>query len=398
MAEYIFDPIEPDEDLLQDTAFAYLQAKWPDWVPNESTLEVWLIASLARLVAEAQAVASDVPPAIFQYFGESILGIARVDAQPASVGSTWVLIDNPAGRTIEAGTLVALEGADGDTVAFEVVTDVIVPVSTLTTTAGEVLLRSSDRGADLNDLGGNGIEASLIDSVSWVDTVTLTGATSNGADEELIDAYLSRLSEYLILLTPTPILPDDFSALAEFIAKLNGFDVRALALDGYDPGDATYDNERFVTVALQNPATGGAADSDVKTLVQDGLEAAREINFNCPVIDPTITLVDVTFVIEPEAGFTPSVALDNATAAITDYLTSSKWGVANSEAGKSDWILEPKVLRQRVSTVIDNSDGVYRWTTLTIGLAGGAQTTAEEFTLTGAAPVAAPGAILGTLA
>jgi hypothetical protein len=51
MADYIYDPVETDPDVLQQEAFDYLTSRWPDWVPAESNLEAWMVAACARMVA-----------------------------------------------------------------------------------------------------------------------------------------------------------------------------------------------------------------------------------------------------------------------------------------------------------------------------------------------------------
>src|SRR4051812_5388929 len=133
MPNYIYDPIETDPDALQQAAFDYIQTRWPNWVPDDGNLEAWLIAACARMVAEARDVAADVPISIFRYFGVSIMGIPYIDATPSTVGSTWVLSSNPAGRTIVSGTLVSIDDADGNPVPYEVVSDRALSTGTLTT-------------------------------------------------------------------------------------------------------------------------------------------------------------------------------------------------------------------------------------------------------------------------
>src|SRR6187397_950462 len=99
MAEFIFDPIQTDEYQLQDDAFEYIKTRWPEWEPDEGNLEAWIIAACARMVAEARDVGSDVPLAIFRYYGERVIGVPPSEATRSSVSSTWTLSTNPAGRT-----------------------------------------------------------------------------------------------------------------------------------------------------------------------------------------------------------------------------------------------------------------------------------------------------------
>jgi hypothetical protein len=399
LPEYIFDPIVTDATVLEDDAVAWIQSRWPDWIPSESHLETWVIVAMARMVAEARDVASDVPPEIFKYLGSTILGVIPSPAGYATVGSTWTLVDNPAGRTIEAGTLVSLDGPDGVPVAFEVVSDVNIAVGVLSTTAGEVQLRATTAGGDTqNNIGGVGTVADMIDNLAWVDAVTLTGATTGGTDEEDIDAYLDRLSSRLTLLTPRPILPRDHELLAVDLARQAGAEVRALALDTYNPADNTYNNERMVAVALSDANTGLAVAAPIKTAVDSGLQALREVNFVVNVIDPNYTTVDVTFQIVVRPGYIESDTLQEAIDAVTDALRPYNAGKGDGTSGINDWEQVDAIRRQDISTVINNVQSVAHWTTLTIGLNGGAQTNAETFALAGAAPLPQPGAIVGTIA
>lgn len=399
MPEYIFDPIVTDVTVLEDDAIAWIQSRWPDWTPSESHLETWLVIALARMVAEARDVASDVPPEIFKYLGQTILGVNPIPASFATVGSTWTLTDNVAGRTIEAGILVSIDGPDGDPVAFEVVTDVDIDPAVLSTTAGEVQLRAREAGGDVqNNIGGVGVIADMIDSLAWVDEVTLMGLTTGGADEEGVDAYLDRLSSRLTLLTPRPILPRDHELLAVDLARQAGADVRALALDGYDPVGDTFGNERTVTVALSDADTGAAVGAPVKTAVDDGLQALREVNFIVNTIDPTLTTVDVTFEIVARPGYIEADALAEAESAVTAALQPFNAGRGIGTSTSRDWESVDKIRRQDISTVINNVPAVSHWTALAIGLNGGAQTAAEEYDLAGVASLPQPGAIVGSIA
>src|SRR4051794_39073024 len=93
VGDYIYDPLDAgsDPDFLQQEAFDYIQSQWPEWVPNEGNLETWVIAVCARMVAEARDVATDVPRAIFRYYGRSVLGILPIDPTHASVDATITL-------------------------------------------------------------------------------------------------------------------------------------------------------------------------------------------------------------------------------------------------------------------------------------------------------------------
>lgn len=394
MPEYIFDPIETDPDALQQAAFDYIQTRWPNWAPDDGNLESWLIAACARMVAEARDVAADVPLAIFRYFGVKIMGIPYIDATPATVASTWVLSSNPAGRTIASGHLVSIDDADGNPVPFEVVSDLVLVAGDLSSAPTPVILQAVVEGADANNLGGVGVEAVDMESTSWVDTITLTAVTSNGANAQTDEEYAAALSELLTLMTPRPILPRDFSILARYTALQSGAQIRVLALDGYNPIDATTNNERMISIAAIDAVTGANISAPLKTAIDVDLQAKREVTFFVNMIDPTRTSVDITVQLTAISGFAIADAIVNATADLTEFLQSVNWG-RTPGSDEVIWNQTPIVRHQDISTVINNATGVNYWTLLTFGLNGGAQDAADK-TLTGAAPLVQPGTILVT--
>ncbi len=398
MAEigYILDPIEADADTLQQEAYDYIQTRWPDWEPNEGNLETWLIAACARMVAEAATVASDVPSKIFRYLGETVMGVGPVDPTAAIVSSTWTLLTNPAGRTIEAGTLVGIEDEDLNIILFEVVTTVVLAAADLETTAGEVSLRARDEGINGNALGGVGVEAINVESIAWVDTILLTGATAGGSDGETDEEYLDRLSAYLTLLTPRPILPRDFELLAKNIARELGTVIRVVSIDGYNPGNSTFNNERMITLSMVVDETGEDVPSDIVDAIDLQLQALREVNFVIHIVGATRTDVDVTATVVKKAGWDSATVDADVTAAIESFLDSANWG-DDIDTNEREWRRVTVVRHQDLSTVINNVLGADYWTVLTVGLNGGAQTAADQ-NLTGHAPLAAPGAINVTVA
>lgn len=393
MPDYIFDPLETDVDQLQQDAFDYIQVRWPDWKPEEGNLETWLIGACARIVAEARDLASDVPPAIFRYFGKTVLGLPPVDATPAQVDSTWTFVSNPDGRTIEAGWLVGIPDADGEITAFEVASEVTVASGDLT--AEVVTLIAVDEGADTSGLGGTGVTVDALDERDWINTITLTGITTGGIDAETDDQYLDRLSARLTLLAPRPILPRDFELFAKDTAAQLGVTVRVLALDGYNPANQTFNNERMIAIAAVDDASGANISGGVKTAIDNDLQEQREVNFIINMMDPTRTTVDVTFVGKALPGADPDEVESAGISAIQDFLNPNNWGQPASGEERR-WTNQPVVRQQDLSTVLNMIEGFDYWTTLTIGLNGGAQTSADH-NLAGDAPLPTVGAINGTV-
>jgi hypothetical protein len=392
---YIYDPIETGPDALQQDAFDFIQSQWPNWVPSESQLATWMIAVLARMVAEARAVAADVPLSIFTYYGQNIIGVPVITDTPARVDAQITLVSNPAGRLIEAGTLFGIADADGNVKSFEVTTDRSIAAAVLTTSPSPVTLQAIEYGSANNNLGGDGVLAENSEGIDWIDTITLTGPTVGGNDGESPEAYADRLSARLTLMSPRLILARDFALMARDIAAQNGVVVRTMALDNYNPADGTTNNEKMVAVAVVDSATGLAIPSGVKSDIDAGLQDQREINFVVNVIDPSYTTVDVTSTVVPIPGVDTEVARVNAETAVREYLQPYNFG-KTQDTEAIDWALQTVLRHQDLSTVINNAPGVSHWSALTFGLNGGVQNTSDK-TLTGAAPLTLPGVMLFTV-
>lgn len=392
MPEYITLPVEVDpEDVISDVV-TYIQTKWPDWTPADGNLDYWLIRAIAAESAELRELASQVPTAIFRYFGSSILGVAPIDASAATVASTWVVKDD-AGYTIPAGTQVGIRSGGDQLFAFETAADVSIDPGDLTTDVGGVTLVAIIEGFDASGIGGTGVLAELIDPLDFVVSVTLTTATTGGTDDEEDIVYLNRLSNYLTLLSPRPILPNDFAVLATSIAGV----ARATAIDGYNPADSTFNNERMIAVAAID-ANGNAVSAGVKQQIDNYLQSLREVNFVVNVIDPTLTTVDVQFTIKALPGFDPAAVADAAEVDVRTYLSPGSWGHNPTSANPSTdttWTNVTTVRYLEVAQVINNTVGVDYIASLGIRK-GAAAYDILDVSITGVAPLPNAGSVVGT--
>jgi len=123
---YITLPVTVDPATILANAEAFLAANLPGYVARPGHLESWLLEAMAQMVAETAQVAAIVPLSIFQYFGQSLLGLPAITGAAASMGSTWTLTDT-AGHTIPAGTVVAYSLAGQSAVLFATQAAVTVP-------------------------------------------------------------------------------------------------------------------------------------------------------------------------------------------------------------------------------------------------------------------------------
>jgi uncharacterized phage protein gp47/JayE len=388
MTEYLDIPFESDPDALAQEGFDYLQAQIPNWQPAEGNFDVWLIRAIGRIAAEVQDIATSVPTTIFRYAGANLFNLPPIDALPAVGQTTWTMADN-AGYTIPAGTTVGVKLSGDTLIAFQTVEDVIIPPGSTATAAGEVQIQAVNPGSEGTGLtSAIGIE--LIDSLANVNTIVLTDPTTGGIDAETDEEYLNRLTLELTLLTPRPIIPSDFSALALSVPGVH----RALALDGYDPNTGTFDNERMIAMALLDE-DGEEVSADIQLAVFSLLDSSREVNFVVSIMDPTYTAVDVTYAVKTEPTFTDVDDVNSRVAiAIEDYLNPANWGLP-STGDSIEWIPEDTVRYLKLGEVINNVQGVRYIISLDVGLSGGAQTATDQI-LPGAAPLPTPGTIAGS--
>lgn len=357
MTSYIDVPTVTDPDELAAAAFVYLQAQYPGWAPNNGNLETILIEALARMVAETRDVASSVPTSIFRYYGASILGLLPLEDAPASGATTWTAKDT-AGYTVESGFLIGIRAAGDQLIPFEAVNTVVIPPGSVSTAIGEVVIRALSSGSDSNALSGN---AELIDSLDWVSTIVVAGATSGGVSAEEDSVYLSRLVTEIQLFSPRPILPADFAVLARTIPGV----YRALAIDGYNPAGPSFNVERMVSVALADEL-GDPVSALVKGQVDALLQAEREVTFVVNIIDPTYSYVDVSVQFVSLAGYSPADVGAEIVSSLGGYLSPDKWG--SSSGDNKNWVSQPTVRYLEIATVINSVPGVDYIQSLTMGV------------------------------
>jgi hypothetical protein len=334
---------------------------------------------------ELRVLAGLVPDAIFAYFGSSILGLPPRAATRAVATTTWQLHD-AAGYTISAGTTIAVTPpASRDSYAFTVDADITVPV-------GESIVRSVNCHALLAGAAASGLTGTVavIDPLTFVATVTLDSPTSGGVDAETSSEYLSRLSALLTLLTPRPILPQDFAVLAQrSVPEV----ARAVAVDLYNAETGATGVPRCVTV-IGVDAAGGALSSSVKAEVDALLQAMREVNFLVFVDDASYTAISVTCDVQSYPGTDPAEISSRVIAKLTGYLQPANWGVPPyGDTSARSWINQTTVRYLELAEQVNRTDGVHYVNSLSFGVTGGplGQT---DVVLDGPAALTQPGAIL----
>lgn len=381
----IYAPLPLDADEVAERFLTRLSELIPGWTPADGDVETHLADCFAQEIADLGLQISDVTRAIFRAWGP-LIGVPPVEATAAQADTTWTAVDD-AGYTIQAGTLVGARVAGDELVAFSVDVDVVIPPGQTSTAPGAVRVTAVEPGAAASGLTGT---MELIDALPWVqgDVVTIEGATYGGQDAELDDAYLDRLSREAELISPRPILADDFGILA---ARIPGV-ASAVGIDGYDPNTDTYGNERMVAVAARD-ALGQPVGAGVKAAITAYFDTVREAGFLVHVIDPTYTTIDVAFTAVARPGHDPAAVEAAALEAVASYLDPARWGTPDSGdlASSGGWWSVGHVRLFEVATVLNLVDGLDYITSLTIN--GGT----ADVALTGAAPLPQPGSITGSV-
>jgi uncharacterized phage protein gp47/JayE len=383
---YIDVTIETEPVDLAADAFGYIEAQVPGWLPSPGNLEAWLIESLAQIAGELRVLVGLVPEDIFKFYGGTIMGIPPYAAQAATATTVWTAID-AAGYTITAGTVIGITPpASQDTYGFQVVADTVIPNGQTTASVQVVAIQP---GADASGITGT---VAMIDTLDFIQSVTLAGATTGGQDAETADDYLNRLSDMLTLLAPRPILPNDFAVMARTMTE--GV-ARACAVDLYNLSTQTGNQPRCCTVYVCD-LNGNACSAAVKTACLAQLQSQREINFLCFVGDPTYNQIDVTFAVTNYQAYDPTDVANRVIAALTNYLQPYIWGLPQfGDTGSVNWINETTLRYGELITLINNVQGVRYVKTLTFGIHGGAMGSVDV-ALTGMAPLTRPGTITGT--
>jgi hypothetical protein len=341
-----------------------------------------MIKAFARISSTVREQAAETSAAAFKRFGETIANVPPILAAPASVTSTWTMVDT-AGYTIPAGTQVAILKSGDESLGFEVVEAVTVAPGSSVTTAGQVVLRAVEPGE-----AGNGLTAVpvLIDALAFVQSIALVGATSGGVDEEEEDAYLSRLTEELQLLSLSLIVQRDFEIDARSVAGI----ARALAIPGYKVSTSEEGKALFVGVFVVD-ANGAKLSAEAKTALQVRQQAKVPSGVTVEIGDPTYQGIIVEAKAVAKTGFTTASVKAAIEARLNEYLSPKTWGVSTlgDASSSSSWVNAKTVYRNELISVVDQVAGVERVVTLKLAKFGSGLEE-KDVAISGAAPLTEP--------
>jgi hypothetical protein len=396
MAEYRRPPLELEPTAVAQDAFNFLQDAIPGWTPNPAALDTLIIHAFSEPAALAAEVASVSLDDDFRSLGP-LVGVPARDATPATITVTLNAASAATDRTIDAFSVVGLRSADDELIGFLTDTDATIVAGATSTTVSAT--------AELEGVVGNGLSgvAELVSTPGFVTSAAVSAPSAGGTDAEDDATYMDRLSETLTLLSPRPILPNDFAVLARSVPGV----FRAMALDGYKPGPpydagaASTGNARMITVAV---ADAGGLDPGpaVRASVQATLDAEREVNFTVWVIAPTYTNIDVAFTVRAWPNYTVADVQARAAAAVADFLSPATWA-SGPTGDATTWYPDPtsasgaSVVRfGELYEVLNAVQGVRYVEAVTLGVHGGALA-ATDVTLPGPAALPTAGTITPTV-
>jgi uncharacterized phage protein gp47/JayE len=391
MAEYIDLALTADATALSDESKQYMTDQIPGWTARPGNVESIMFEANGQMGAEVIDQASEVPPVVFAYLGQWLLGISLREATPATATAEFTF-DGLA--TVPAGSLFTAPNPDGNSYVFQTDADVRSDVAPTTTT-----VTALEPGSAANGSAGMG---EMLDAIDGVSGVTMSGATG-GSDEEDPDAYLDRLTDALTILAPRPILPGDFATLARQVPGVG----RTLSIDLYQPSNAEggfgqprdaashTPVERCDTVAITAEDGTMPSDSLMQT-VWNTLDAAREVNFLVYVIPPTYTTIDVQATVTRFQGFDSATVKAAAEEMMRTWLDPLAWGSQSSGEIQS-WSRDTKVRIFEAVDFLNRADGVFFVETVQLRKHGDAAWSNVDIALTGTAPLPFAGDITVTV-
>lgn len=386
MAEYIELPLTADATALSDLGKQYMSDNIPGWVGRPGNVETILLEADGQMGAEVVDQASQIPPIVFAYFGQSILGIPIREAVPATGVATFTFNAGFVG-TVPSGTMVAFPNADGNSYAFQTDADV--------RSDGDpsIGVTALEPGTEANGSVGDG---QVIDAVDGVSNVVMVSAAAGGVAEETEDEYIDRLADALTILAPRPILPQDFATLARQVPGVG----RAVAIDLFQPPassggvggppwgaepDGSTPVERCVTVAITSEE-GTAPSAGLMHDVWELLDANREVNFLSYVVPPTYTTIDVQATVVPFPGYLPATVQEAAEDMLRTWLDPQTWG--SETAGEvTSWATDDRVRIFEAVDFLNRAAGVHFVETVQLRVHGDAAWSDEDIPLDGIAPL-----------
>lgn len=301
---------------LAGQAVAALQAALPDWLPRNASPELIYIEAVALAVADIINAGNATIAAVEEDILSRFYQVSRRPGSAAS-GQITVTFDSAVTTTIPAGTGFALTdyGVEVATTADVTVTASSTAVLAVSTTEATTLVNGVGAGAALD----------VLDVISNILSVAVTGTFSGGADPEDDVAYTARARNRLARVTNSLVVADHFSA---FVLE-DGRAVNALCIpawDGVSTGTIGTDAGHVTVVTYGRGGTLSAGD---KTDLAAAMQAITYAGATVHVTDAAVTTVSVTTTVKAMAGYSAVEVQAAAEDAIRGFLNPETWPVGD---------------------------------------------------------------------
>lgn len=349
-----------------ETALVNLQSYLPEWEAREGHTEVMLMESLALEVAEAIFAINRLPGTVTEVLLR-LYGVERAAGTPPEVDLLFTTSD-AVGHLIPPGVRVALPLSSTDE---PLVFTTTLPLEIPSGSTSGVVHAVADRNTAAANGTQPGVSVDLIDAVMSVERVELASEVVFGSEEEDDESWFTRGAQRLGRLAETLVLPRHFVAAALERTEV----VRAQAVDNYDPNTAELTDPGHMTVVVYG--AGAPLSADAKEIIRAEFDLQAQANLAVHVIDPTITVVDVTATLVALPGWTTEQITTAATDALAEWLSPELWPWTGT------------VYRNELIALLSNVEGVDRVDTV--------DAPAADLPLAGVAPLADLGVVTLTV-
>jgi hypothetical protein len=383
---YLVVPVNRDLVEAQEAMTEVIRAVWPSWKADPADPMTVLRDAAAVLYTDAAIIASRVGEEIFRYYGINLAGIPAIDEVAATGTVEFTAQDTSGPYVVPEGLPIVGRNSSGELVEFVTATEATVPNGATTV---EVAVVATEEGEGGNDISGTADFSSYVD---YLTAVEFTEPTSGGQEAETLEAYLDRLSEELALMSPRPILLNDYAVLAR---KFGAY--RATVVDGLKVSDNTLGNAGYVAIAMLDDTGSPMVGADADAIVAQ-IDAMREVGFVVQRLDATENTIGVQWTGVAHAGADPDDVETAGNLALADYLSGLYWGLRGHTGQEREWVNDSAVRWSSVMAALSRVEPLAYVTNLQLKVGAGAFAAhGADVAMTGRAPIPTPGTITGTV-
>lgn len=348
-------------------AYEAYQAVQPGFRAPEGSPTVSVLEAVGQLGAEL-AVGLDLSAEALTLREAQLRGLDRYAAVAATLSSTWTATGT---QTIDSGSAVTVTDSSG------VETQWLVPEAVTFTTTTTFDLVAANAGVGSNDVSGTAV--AVQPKYAWLTSLTVSGPSSGGVDEEAYPDFLDRVGREFIVGSQLIVKADQ---LAAKVVGLPGVGI-ALAIRTYNPTgpDPAAPGHMTVAVADVDREDYPGIHATIEALPTADCNEIHAVDFDRHPVKITAS------VLKHDDWPDPSVVKQQSEDALYAWVQS--WG--QRQQGEAQIAsVEDTVLLDQVAAILNNQMGVKRVTPyadVKIGVDGGAITHSDK-ALTGDFPLA----------